>query len=264
MEQDNKCSTDANAHIKNMKYYQSIGAIIMKIELPTKKGRGNENIEIDFEQLVVIGANGSGKTRFGSFIEEKYNKKTHRISAQKSLSVPEYVSTKSKEVAFSEFMYGGWNQDNKTWNENFGWKSQRWNNNLNTSLLNDYDKLMVLLHTEEYEQALLYKEKGGEKPITKLDRIQTIFETVLPHRKLIKKAGIIETYPTDGQQSDAYNASEMSDGERDIFYIAGEVVCVPENSIIIIDEPEMHIHRSLVKKLFDLIEQERPDCAFYT
>lgn len=232
----------------------------MKIKLPTKKGQ--QNTEIDFERLVVIGANGSGKTRFGSFIEEKYNKKTHRISAQKSLSIPEYVSTKSKEAAFYEFKYGGWNKENKNWNENEGWRSQRWSNNLNTSLLNDYDKLMVLLHTEEYEQDLLYKERGGERPRTKLDKIQTIFETVLPHRTLIKKAGIIETYPTNGQQSDAYNASEMSDGERDIFYIAGEVVCVPENSIIIIDEPEMHIHRSLVKKLFDLIEQERSDCAF--
>ena len=54
----------------------------------------------------------------------------------------------------------------------------------------------------------------------------------------------------------------MSDGERVIFYLTGEVVCAPENSIIIIDEPEMHIHKSLIKTLFDLIEIERPDCSF--
>ena len=54
----------------------------------------------------------------------------------------------------------------------------------------------------------------------------------------------------------------MSDGERCIFYLIGEVLCAPENSIIIIDEPEMHIHVSLIKHLFDLIEVERPDCAF--
>lgn len=46
------------------------------------------------------------------------------------------------------------------------------------------------------------------------------------------------------------------------FYLIGEVLCAPENSIIIIDEPEMHIHVSLIKHLFDLIETERPDCAF--
>ena len=46
------------------------------------------------------------------------------------------------------------------------------------------------------------------------------------------------------------------------FYLIGEVLCAPEKSIIIIDEPEMHIHVSLIKRLFDLIENERPDCVF--
>ncbi|MCE5321340.1 MAG: AAA family ATPase [Bacteroidales bacterium] len=233
----------------------------MIIQLPTKKGTPNSNPTIDIEQLVIVGANGSGKTRFGSDLEERYFKKTHRISAQKSLSMPTYVGTKSKEVAYSEFKYGVWNKDNNEWNQTVGWKHHRWGNNLNTFLLNDYEKLMVLLHTEEYEQSLLYKETGGQKPNTKLDRIQRIFENALPHRRLIKKAGVIEIYPP-GSVANNYNASEMSDGERVIFYLAGEVVCAPENSIIIIDEPEMHIHRSLVKKLFDLIENERPDCSF--
>lgn len=232
----------------------------MKITLPTKKGNPNSNPELEFEQIVLIGANGSGKTRFGSNIEEKYSKNSHRISAQKSLTMPSFVSTKPKEVATSEFLYGGW-ADNSTYYETSGWKDSRWGGKLNTFLLNDYEKLMVLLHTEEYEESLLYKEKGGSIPTTKLDRIQKIWEKVLPHRKLRKRAGIIETYPT-GDELNSYNGSEMSDGERVIFYLIGEVVCVPENSIIIIDEPEMHIHKSLIKNLFDLIEIERTDCSF--
>jgi hypothetical protein len=233
----------------------------MKIQLPLKKGQPNTNPDIEFDQLVIVGANGSGKTRFGSNIEERYNTKTHRISAQKSLSMPIYVSTKSREIAYSEFRFGGWNSGDPSWNQKYGWKSQRWNSNLNTSLLNDFDNLMVLLHTEEYEQSLLYKETGGAKPNTKLDKIQTIFEAVLPHRNILKKAGVIETYPT-GNPTLAYNASEMSDGERVIFYLAGEVICSPQNAIIIIDEPEMHIHSSLIKIFFDLLEAERQDCCF--
>ena len=233
----------------------------MNIQLPLKKGQPNSNPIIEFNQLVVIGANGSGKTRFGSNIEKRYNQLTHRISAQKSLSMPEFVGTKSLEIAKSEFLYGGWDNSNQDWIKTDGWLHYRWGNNLNTFLLNDYEKLMVLLHTEEYEHSLNFKEVGGEKPNTKLDKIQKIWEIVLPHRKLKKKAGIIETYPTD-QEAYSYNASQMSDGERVIFYLIGEVVCAPLNSIIIIDEPEMHIHRSLVKNLFDLIEIERPDCSF--
>lgn len=233
----------------------------MKIQLPPKKGSESLTPDLEFDQLVIVGANGSGKTRFGSNIEERYNKKTHRISAQKSLSMPSSVSTKLMETAYNEFRFGSWSSGNIEWHENFGWKSDRWGNNLNTFLLNDYEKLMTLLHTEEYEKSLEYKESGGIKPITKLDRIQRIFEIIVPHRKLIKKAGVIEVHPSENSENN-YNASEMSDGERVVFYLVGEVVCAPENSIIIIDEPEMHIHRSLVKNLFDLIEQERKDCSF--
>lgn len=234
----------------------------MKINLPTKKGTPNSTPNIEFNQLVVVGANGSGKTRFGSRIEETYLGQTHRISAQKSLTFPTHVSPTSRERAETAFKYGNYYDHFRNENQYHSQKvNARWGGNLNTYLLNDFDKLLVLLHTEEYEDSLSYKEGRIPKPTTKLDRVQSIWETVLPHRKLLKTAGVIETYPT-GQIASKYNASEMSDGERVIFYLIGEVVCAQQNAIIIIDEPEMHIHKSLIKTLFDLIENERPDCSF--
>lgn len=232
----------------------------MEISLPPKKREVENNAKLDFEQLVVVGANGAGKTRFGSWIEEKYYQKVHRISAQKSLSMPSFVSTQSIEIAEEDLLYGIHYSD-KNWLKQHGRINNRWKNNLNTSLLDDYEKLMVLLHSEEYEKSVYYKDHGGEKPVTKLDKIQQIWEKVLPHRKLEKRAGVIDIYP-NGHSDKKYNGSEMSDGERCIFYLIGEVLCAPKQSIIIIDEPEMHIHVSLIKHFFDLIENERPDCAF--
>ncbi len=230
----------------------------MEITLPKKVDNSEETI--DATRIVVIGANGSGKTRFGSDIESRYNNQTHRISAQKSLTMPINVSPTSKESAEKDFLYGHTSVDihQKV--------NQRWGSKPNTHLLNDYQKLMVLLHTEEYEESIKFKEaytpnQPDDKPITKLDRIQIIWENVLPHRRLIKKAGTIETYPVENPESN-YNASEMSDGERIVFYLIGEVLSSPENAIIIIDEPEMHIHNSITKKLWDEIESERPDCTF--
>jgi len=231
----------------------------MNIVLPNKLN-STEQVTVDSKSIIVIGANGSGKTRFGAAIEAKYNDKTHRISAQKSLSMPEQVSTTSKEKAENDFFYGyppgGINYK----------ISQRWGRKPNTFLLNDYQKLMVLLHTEEYEESIKFKDAynpGQEdaKPMTKLDKIQSIWEEVLPHRKLIKTAGKIETYPVESPEN-IYNAAEMSDGERVIFYLIGEAVSVPQDSILIIDTPEMHLHKSITKNLWDKIEQERPDCTF--
>ena len=53
---------------------------------------------------------------------------------------------------------------------------------------------------------------------------------------------------------DEYHGQEMSDGERVILYLIGQCLCIPENSIIIIDEPEIHLHKSLVDKLWNQIE----------
>lgn len=231
----------------------------MNITLPFKK-ESQSVVSLDFKTLVIVGANGSGKTRFGSKIEESCKDITHRISAQKSLIMPDFVSPKSIKIANNEFLYG-YNTDDVEYLKKYGKKASRWGDKPNTHLLNDYEKLLVLLHTEEYEQSLNYKENGGEKPFTKLDKIQEIWEKVLPHRKLKKEAGVIKTYPLDDLNS-IYNSSEMSDGERVIFYLIGEVLCVPENSIIIIDEPEIHLHKSLVNKLFNLIENVREDCCF--
>ncbi len=231
----------------------------MKITLP-RKLNSVEQIAIDSNSIVIVGANGAGKTRFGSAIESQYNEITHRIAAQKSLSMPEQVRPSSKESAEKGFLYG---YETGSLGHKIG---QRWGNKPNTFLLNDYEKLMVLLHTEEYEESIKFKDaytpgQVNNKPVTKLDRIQNIWEEVLPHRKIIKRAGQIDTFPT-GTPDKSYNAAEMSDGERVIFYLIGEVISVSQSSILVIDEPEMHLHKSITKILWDRIEQERPDCTF--
>lgn len=59
-----------------------------------------------------------------------------------------------------------------------------------------------------------------------------------------------------------YNAPIMSDGERVIFYLIGQCLAARENGIVVIDEPELHLHKALQSRLWDAIEAERPDCLF--
>ncbi len=63
--------------------------------------------------------------------------------------------------------------------------------------------------------------------------------------------------------SDArYSASDMSDGERAIFYMIGQTLAAEAESVLIFDEPELHVHRSIMAKLWDELEACRQDCAF--
>ena len=54
----------------------------------------------------------------------------------------------------------------------------------------------------------------------------------------------------------------MSDGERVIFYVVGRVMLAKESSLIIVDEPEMHLHKAILNKLWDILEEKRKDCMF--
>ena len=49
--------------------------------------------------------------------------------------------------------------------------------------------------------------------------------------------------------SEPYSAAEMSDGERNALLLAAEVLTVQPGTLILIDEPELHLHRSIVSPL---------------
>lgn len=59
-----------------------------------------------------------------------------------------------------------------------------------------------------------------------------------------------------------YSVAELSDGERNAFLIAADVLTAKPGTLLIIDEPERHLHRSIISPLLTLLFQRRSDCAF--
>jgi hypothetical protein len=143
----------------------------------------------------------------------------------------------------------------------------RWNRGPVTESLNDYRELMVYLFSEEFEESTRYRRKAKENgmdsppPTTKLDVVKRLWEEIFPHRKLDIGGGEINTHPPESPDS-AYNAQEMSDGERVALYLIGECLAAPEDGTVVVDEPEIHLHRSIQSDLWDAIEQKRSDCQF--
>ena len=233
----------------------------MKTIILPKASGGNESVDTP-QSLLLIGANGSGKTRLGSWIEIDSPQKehVHRISAQKSLSMPDSTTPQSIEIAEKTLLFG-----NPDWN--YQHKLHKWGKKPSTALLSDYEKLMVYLFSDETEENAKFKtackasSERIEPPITKIDRVKEIWERILPHRELIIGGLRIQTR-INGQENKIYNSSEMSDGERVIFYLVGQCLAAPKNGIIVIDEPELHLHKSIQAPLWDAIEKLREDCLF--
>jgi ABC-type cobalamin/Fe3+-siderophores transport system ATPase subunit len=59
-----------------------------------------------------------------------------------------------------------------------------------------------------------------------------------------------------------YGAAELSDGERNALLIAADVLTARSGSLLIIDEPERHLHRSIISPLLTHLFRCRPDNAF--
>ena len=236
----------------------------MRVRLPDLE---HQPIHIqDKQSIVLIGANGSGKTRMSVWIDgNNPDLNIHRISAQKSLNMPKAVSPSELDAAEEKLLYGATNE-NKDWLKTYGKKNNRWGNAPEIHMLNDFNALMEFLMTENYEKSIEYREnhKSGNAQFdneTRLEKIKTIWEQIITHRKLQICAGKIEV-SNDSGNLPRYNGSEMSDGERAIFHFIAEAVCAAKDSLVIIDEPENHLHNSILVRLWDSIEAARPDCMF--
>lgn len=59
-----------------------------------------------------------------------------------------------------------------------------------------------------------------------------------------------------------YSIAQLSDGERNALLIAGAVLTAKTGMMLLIDEPERHLHRSIISPLLSLLFKKRIDCAF--
>lgn len=233
---------------------------IASIEIPTFSNRVTLALDAG-STTVFVGANGAGKTRLGVYIENKIspNLEVHRIAAHRSLSMNPNVMPPNLDVAMNQLRYGH-QEDNKSYK-----LGQRWQRNPATALLTDFDFVMAPLYAEENSVSVQFRQAYRNNPqipavTTKLDTLRKIWQELLPHRELIVEASNVKTSPT-GKIDKAYSSSEMSDGERVIFYMLGQALLAKSNTILIIDEPELHINKSILAKLWDKIETERKDCV---
>lgn len=211
--------------------------------------------------FVIIGANGSGKSHLGAFIESSDSNNTLRISAQRALAIPDEVTVRSEQVAWNTILYGNEQQKDKGYKWNWGKET--------TKLVDDYRNVLeavfarIANEKDDYFRTCRECEKQSRpKPNTSdtiADKIINIWNSVFPHRHII-----IEDYKIKAKipNNEEYLGSEMSDGERVAIYMIGQCLVAPSNVTIVIDEPEIHLHKAIMHELWDKIEEYCPDNAF--
>lgn len=242
------------------------------IQIPSTNSASSTTLVIDVS-LVLIGSNGSGKSRLGARIESDQAKRVHRISAHKILTLPDDVTLLPEDHARKVLAVGDANvkpqhialeQNMLSWRQ-----SSRWHGALGIGKpLNDFSAVLSLLFAqkrrrdEAYVRTIRDLAEGSTDrpplPEAPTDTLLKIWKDLLPNIRI----------SLDGDKVTAqnfgidYSASGMSDGERVIFYLCAQVLVAEKDKILVIDEPEIHVHKALLESLWDLLEDARPDCTF--
>ncbi|GKX67695.1 DUF4435 domain-containing protein [Inconstantimicrobium mannanitabidum] len=238
-----------------------------KYYLPNEQGNKVE-CRTTSNSVIIIGANGSGKSKLGAWIEQQSFENVHRIGAQRNLNFNENISLKSYSQAESLVFYGSEDPSQRN-QKNFRWN---WGKSFTTKMMDDFENVLAALiamknnendaYIAECRKAEQMNQPKPQTPITSIDRLQFIWNEVFPQRKLrIDDSKFYAVFEKSGNEQ-VYSATQMSDGERAVLYLASQVLCITANKTIIMDEPEIHLHHSIMNRLWLALERYRSDCLF--
>lgn len=201
--------------------------------------------------VVVIGPNGSGKTRRSR--ELSSDREIQVINALRNTRISPQLQAMALQQA----------KDNLT-NHLAQAKAQPY------EISSDFDFLLTSLLVEasnnslEFVRQLRLGATPHLPPPTTLDRIQVLWSRFFPGRtiKFVDYSPIVINEVFGKGVPAEYSAWQMSDGEKAALYLAGRTLNAPIGAVMLIDEPETHFHSLLAAEFWDEIERARPDVRF--
>ncbi|MDE6174762.1 MAG: hypothetical protein K2F88_04275, partial [Duncaniella sp.] len=231
----------------------------MKLTLPPRlSGQPLELDTAENRQLIIIGANGSGKTRFANRMMADLGTNAFRMSALKALYGKEEddMTPGSIDALYREATSGG-------------------SNFIRNDIKGEFDRMLALMLNEEMLNLIAFKynsysvqvsspssgsQKGGREgklPVTRLDRMVRLWQRVFPGNRVLIESGkmIFGSESSD----DTYSSAKLSAGERAVLYYIGGAMFAPKGATIFVEAPDLLLHPSSIRSLWDRIEEMRRD-----
>ena len=220
----------------------------MEIKLPPRIDGKAAPVLRESKQVTVIGANGSGKSRFCNALLEACGGKAFRISALRALFP--IRDTEPPLPGSINAMFEHLNQSNPQ---------------VTNTADTEFDRLTYLMLADEFRELMKYKAQRlmGERmdfPKTRLDTVVRVWQEVFPKNKVLRAHGKL-LFSTEGH-NDTFTSLRLSDGERAVLYYIGAALYAMPDAMILVDDPETFIHHSIMHTLWNVIEAMRPDCTF--
>ncbi|MEX0719937.1 MAG: AAA family ATPase [Balneolaceae bacterium] len=234
------------------------------IKIEGEKNSGIPKVDENFGRVtVILGANGSGKTKLIESLKKKQNGFGGRrplayIEGGRVIKPPDTVSLNSNNF----------NQFKDLEKAELKHKSAK-----SSDLSSRNEKTLILLdrigETEKAQhsdkvQLWIDNGKEGEPPSRSeppLEKMFRMFQDIFPkiHLEINDKSKKI----TCKKNGSTYTPGKLSDGERQVLALLADIgILAEENSLILVDEPELNLNSHLACRVWDYIEANLPDAVF--
>ena len=213
------------------------------------------------DQLFIVGANGSGKSSLMQRLTvDAGDKKIKRIAAHRQTWFDsgniDFTPTNLQEYNRNTLQYNTHNEAR--------WRDLRAEQDLSAVLFDLLTKEntindSIVHHVRNEDNSQAYELS------TKLPSLIYQINELLNHGGLTvtleknSNQNLLARHP----QEEPFSIAEMSDGERSAVIMAAHVITAESGTVFLIDEPERHLHRSIIQPFLSALFALRSgDCAF--
>lgn len=210
------------------------------------------------ESVYVVGANGTGKSSLMHRFYSTHRNVARRISAHRQTWFTSNAINLSPEQRrqTESSMKGNDAQPQSRWKDDYSQARP----NIAIYDLIDAENVRARLISNAVDSkdiALAVKYSTQESPVKAINELLRLSQ--IPVELSIHQNDQVQASKNG---SPLFSVAELSDGERNALLIATDVLTAPPGSLLVIDEPERHLHRSIISPLLTLLFAKRADCAF--
>ena len=215
----------------------------------------------DGSGLFILGPNGSGKSALIQHaVTSLGTQNVRRISAHRQT----WMESGAIDLTPQNRREFGQQHDNQERNPVYRWREWNPQGQLSSVMFD-----LVAKDNDQARRIADYARAGNYPEMEKIVNGEPgVFDQINELLDLANLAVTIENSAGENLfarrkvTNEQYDIAQMSDGERNAVILAANVLTVNPGTVLLIDEPERHLHRSIIEPLLSALFTQRGDCAF--
>lgn len=234
------------------------GSVHFSLQIPRTDGTGLDLVVEAGEIFFLLGANGTGKSSLMHRLFSAHHSNARWVTAHRQTWFASNAITLSPQQRMQTEQYA----QNHDTNPQSRWKDDYAAQRSSMAIydLVDAENSRARKITAAFDNDDLDLAKELRKNVAPIKIINELLKlSNIPIAITIRDNAEVVASKNG---SAPYSIAELSDGERNAILIAANVLTCRPGTLLLIDEPERHLHRAIISPLLSFLFAKRPDCAF--